>query len=66
MATAAEVQAADSEDTSSVSAAPLSRRAARERLTTAEVFVAATAVAAATAASESGDLEVAETDASAP
>jgi len=66
VATAAEVQAADSEDTSFVSAAPLSRRAARERLTTAEVFVAATAVAAATAASESGDLEVAETDASAP
>ncbi|MCM3779664.1 peptidoglycan DD-metalloendopeptidase family protein [Microbacterium hydrocarbonoxydans] len=66
MATAAEVQAADSEDTSPVSAAPLSRRAARERLTTAEVFVAATAVAAATAASESTDLEVADSDAAAP
>ncbi|WP_285885581.1 M23 family metallopeptidase [Microbacterium hydrocarbonoxydans] len=66
VATAAEVQAADSEDTSPVSAAPLSRRAARERLTTAEVFVAATAVAAATAASESTDLEVADSDAAAP
>lgn len=66
VATAAEVQAADSEDTSPVSAAPLSRRAARERLTTAEVFVAATAVAAASAASESADLEVAGSDALAP
>ncbi|PCE15384.1 hypothetical protein AUC47_13875 [Microbacterium sp. SZ1] len=66
VATAAEVQAADSEDTFPVSAAPLSRRAARERLTTAEVFVAATAVAAATAASESTDLEVADSDAAAP
>ncbi|WP_144876940.1 M23 family metallopeptidase [Microbacterium sp. 1.5R] len=66
VATAAEAQAADSEDTSSVSAAPLSRRAARERLSTAEVFVAATAVAAATAASESSDLVVIDPEAHAP
>lgn len=46
-ALAAEATAADSEDTTPVSAAPLSRRAARQRLNTAEVFVAATAVAAA-------------------
>ncbi|MFJ4224265.1 peptidoglycan DD-metalloendopeptidase family protein [Microbacterium sp. NPDC089695] len=50
---AVEATAADSEDTTPVSAAPLSRRAARQRLNTAEVFVAATAVAAATAATDS-------------
>ncbi|KNY07740.1 M23 family metallopeptidase [Microbacterium sp. GCS4] len=54
-APAAEAQAADSEDTTPVSAAPLSRRAARQRLSTAEVFVAATAVAAAVGATESAE-----------
>lgn len=52
-ALAAEAPAADSEDTTPVSAAPLSRRAARQRLNTAEVFVAATAVAAAVGVGDS-------------
>lgn len=43
-----------------VAQAPLSRRAARERLSTAEVFVAATAVAAASAASDTQALAVSE------
>ncbi len=40
--------------------APISRRAARQRLNTAEVFIAATAVAAASAASDSADVVVRE------
>ncbi|MGJ0390761.1 M23 family metallopeptidase [Microbacterium sp. CGR1] len=44
--------------------APVSRRAARERLNTAEVFLAATAVAAASAGADS--TEIAESEAEAP
>ncbi len=67
-ATAAGAAAPVSEDSPIVSEAPYSRRAARQRLNTAEVFVAATAVAAATAAASEPADAVAEArlDAEAP
>ncbi|WP_091230691.1 peptidoglycan DD-metalloendopeptidase family protein [Microbacterium sp. 3J1] len=51
-AIAAEATDAVFDDAREVSEAPLSRRAARQRLTTAEIFVAASAVAAASAVSD--------------
>lgn len=58
-APAAGESAVVSGETPSAPEAPLSRRAARQRLNTAEVFVAATAVAAAVAASENSDVAAA-------
>ena len=51
-----------SEDATLAPEAPTSRRAARQRLNTAEVFIAATAVAAASAASDSADVVAETTD----